>query len=231
MRTSGQAFADITAALVREHDVADVLLRLVRDSADLLAVDAAAILVLAPRGSLEVLSATSHVTEELELYQSQEAEGPCVDAIHSGEGTRAVGTDELTTRWPTVGPAIVAAGFRSAYGFPLRFHTATLGALNVFSRSEEPMTEERQRLGQSLADVASLALVQPGDVPEQDLAQRVSAALEGRVVVERAKGVLAHVLELDMSRAYAALVERADRDGGSITATAHRVLADAQQRV
>ena len=229
MRTSAQAFADITAALVREHDVADVLLRLVRDGADVLGVDAAAILVLAPRGSLEVLSATSHVTEELELYQSQEEEGPCVEAIRRGEGSRAVGAAELTARWPTVGPAIVAAGFRSAYGFPLRFHTATLGALNVFSRSEKPMAEDRHRLGQSLADVASLALVQPGEVPEHDLAQRVSAALEGRVVIERAKGVLAHLLGVDMSGAYAALLERADLDGHSITATAHRVLADAQR--
>lgn len=230
MRTSTQAFADITAALVREHDVTDVLLRLVRDAARVLDVDAAAILVRARRGSLEVLSATSHVTEELELYQSQEEEGPCVDAVRSGEATQAVGADELSTRWPTVGPAIVAAGFRAAHGFPLRFHTSTLGALNVFSRAEQAVSPEDCLLGQSLADVASLALVHPGKVPEHSVAQRLDAALEGRIVVEQAKGVLAQVLGLDMPAAYGELLARVDRDGQSLTATARQVIAEAQRR-
>src|SRR4051794_21951466 len=98
--TAEQALAQMLGALVREHETADVLAELVHDCAELLPADAAAILVINGGGNLELLSATSHRTSELEVYQAQHDSGPCVDTISSGGPVTAVGSEAITSRWP-----------------------------------------------------------------------------------------------------------------------------------
>ena len=232
MTTHGpeQALTRILAAIVRDHELADLFADVVRDCASLLPADAAAILVDNGRHGLELLSATSHRTAELEVYQAQRSNGPCVDVLATGEAISATGTAEIVDRWPDVGQLVVASGFRAVHAFPMTWHGQTVGGLNVFSERPEPLSEASQALAQHFADAATLALLQPRGLDDDELAERVAAALEGRAVIEQAKGVLAQRLGLDMAAAYDNLVDRALHDAASLSATARQVIGEAQGR-
>ena len=229
-RTSAQALADVASALVEDHETAGVLARLLRDCADLLPADAAAVLVRTPAGMFELLAATSHRVEEIELYQAQAEHGPCVDAAVEGRATGAVGAADMVARWGDVGREIVASGFGSVHAFPMHWRGHTIGGLNVFTVDETELPPASSVLAQSFADFATLAIVRPAKVDEDDLAQRINDALEGRIIVEQAKGVLAQRLGLDMGAAYDELVARTEATGQDLAAAARQVVRDAHTR-
>lgn len=229
-RTSAQALADVASALVEDHEITGLLARLVSDCAQLIPADAAAFLVRTADGGFELLSATSHRVDELELYQAQHAAGPCVDATRTGEPTAAVGRVQIVERWPDVGQEIVDAGFGSVHAFPMRWRGHAIGGLNLFAVAEEELSEASGVLAQSFADFATLAIVQPAALADEDLTERITAALEGRVVVEQAKGVLAFQLGLDMAAAYDELLARSASNGTTLAQVAHNVVRAAQAR-
>jgi GAF domain-containing protein len=226
-----ETLARAASALVHEHDVAELLLRLTRDATELSQGDVGGLLVRAPAATgLELLAATDHVATHLEVYQAQQDEGPCVDVVTTGAPVAAVGEPEIVARWPSVGRAVVAAGFRSAHAFPLIWHGTVLGGLNVFARGSTALAPETRRLAQTFADMITLVIAQPETVSDDELAERLRHALAGRVAVERAKGALAHRLGLDMAGAYDALLERSREEGATLTETAQAVLQEAQRR-
>ncbi|GEK23450.1 ANTAR domain-containing protein [Cellulomonas xylanilytica] len=225
-----EALGHLLAALVREHETGDVLAEIVHECASLLPADAAALLVDNGGHGLEPLSATSHRASELEVYQAQQDTGPCVDAVRTGETVVAVGAAEIIARWPDVGRAIVDAGFASVHAFPMSWHGHTLGGLNVFSEQAVLLAESSLLLGQNLADVATLTLAQPQLLREDELAGRIRSALEGRVAIEQAKGVIAEREGVDMATAYDRLLQRVLDTGSTLGATARRVVGEAHER-
>lgn len=229
-RTPADTLALTTSALLRDHDVTDLLYRIVRDSARFTASDAAGLLVRTPAGDLELLSATSHAAVELELYQAQQAEGPCIDLLSSGQVVQAVGADTIVDQWPTVGPAILRAGFTSVHAYPLSWRDGVLGGINLFRRDEHADTDEQSSTARSFADMAALVLLQPERHEQDDVAERLARALAGRIIVEQAKGVLAHQLGTTMEAAYTALTDKAARDGDALSVTARTVVEQAYQR-
>jgi len=230
LQTPAEVLADAAAELLKEHDVADLLLRLAQDAARFTGGDAAGLLVRTDGGPLELLAATSHQAVHLELFQVQRDEGPCVDVIRKGVLVEATGRDEILGRWPIVGPAIVAAGFSAVRAFPLGWQGGVLGGLNVFGRDGAILDEDLSHTAQALADMATLVIVQPGRLRTEELDRRVTRALGGRVVVEQAKGVLAYQLGIDPADAYDVLVQRSAREGVPLTQLARGLLQQAQRR-
>jgi GAF domain-containing protein len=225
-----QALAQMLGALVGAHETTDVLAGLVRDGARMLPADAVALLVRNGDHGLDLLSATSHRAAELEVYQAQHDEGPCVDTVRTGEQVVAVGPDEITRRWPDVGPVIVDAGFRAVHALPMTWHGSTIGGLNVFADEPVPLAPEALQLAQSLADVATIVLALPGVLEEEELDRRIGEALAGRVVIEQAKGVLAQTLGVDPGTAYERLLGRVIDTGSTLSATARAVIREAHVR-
>jgi transcriptional regulator with GAF, ATPase, and Fis domain len=225
-RTPAEAFADAARALLHEHDVNDLLLRLTRDAARFAGADAAG-LVVRTGHVLELLSATSHAAAQIELYQAMGTEGPCLDTIETGEVVVVTGAGELADRWPTAGPLIVDAGFQAVHACPLTWQDGVLGGLNLFRRAALAPGEDEVRTAQAFADMLTLAVVRPERLAHRDVDRRVERALEGRVAIEQAKGVLAHQLGVDMASAYEELIGRSAREGGTLTDTAHAVIRQA----
>jgi hypothetical protein len=229
-RTAAQALSDAASALTQEYDVTDVLVRLIRDCAEILQADAIGLLVLTEHGQLELLSSTSHHVSELETFQIQQDSGPCVDAIRSSTTIAISGKEPITGRWPSVGPAIIDAGYQSVTAHPMRWRGSTLGAMNIFHTAMRTAAHEELMLGQAFADVATLVIVQDASVPTEQITLRIHGALNARTAIERAKGVLAYQHKIDMAAAYDRLVHTAGSKRISLTDAAADVLDRAQQR-
>lgn len=133
--------ARANAAMVGpHHDVTGAVAELLAGVTTVLSADAAAVLVLSD-SALEVLAATSHSSLDLEIYQAEVDEGPCLEALHTGGSISACGADEIRERWPVAGPFMVASGYTAVLATPMRWHDETFGALNVFWAAESDFEE------------------------------------------------------------------------------------------
>ena len=222
--TSGAAFAAANAAMIRGIDSASTVHVLLADCLGLLDADTAGVLVSVDHG-LELMAATSHKTIELELHQAQLYDGPCVETITTGESVEASGPSELIARWPAFGRSMTEAGFETVLASPMRWHTRVLGGLNLFWNHPKTLTQDERDLAQAFADISSLALMQSPAVDDPEaVTRRLRVALHGRVVIERAKGVLAQTDHLKMDEAFARLVEVSECTAQPLSQVAQQIL-------
>ncbi|AWB91102.1 ANTAR domain-containing protein [Aeromicrobium chenweiae] len=223
------ALADASSSMTRTHDTTGALIDLLTHCEAGLDVDASGILLGVHDGALELLVTSSHAAAELEMYQLNDGEGPCLEAHATGESVDEHSKETLVHRWPQFGQAMIDAGFESVHALPLRINTSSVGAIGLFRRSGRPrFTTTEGTVARAFADIASMLLIQHGDVSPEELAQRVQEALGERVVIEQAKGVLADRHGLSMPDAYERLVHDAHDEGESLTGWAGRVVRDSQ---
>lgn len=213
--------------MVTDDDVIDTLTQLIVGCAGTLDAAGAGLVVTRPEtDELELLAATSHATESLELFQLQTHTGPCVDTVRAGTPVVVSDLGGIGRRWPALAEAFRAAGFASLHATPLRWQGQVLGALNMFW-SDERDTEALAALLQGFADVATVAIVHAGRISHTEVLERTRAALASRHVVEQAKGVLAYQETIDMEAAYNRLLALAAHTGRPLSATAQRVVSEA----
>lgn len=195
-------FVEIVDTLVGNFDVIDVMTLLTTRVVQLLDVAAAGILLADAEGNLRVIGASNEQINLLELFQIQNDQGPCLDSYTTGSVVADSRLD-LGSRWPEFAAASVRAGFPSVCAVPLRLKERTLGCLNMFRSEPSPLSDSEVSLAQALADVASIAIV-------QDLATRKAVvregelqhALDSRVTIEQAKGMIAATGSVDMNEAF-----------------------------
>lgn len=201
-----RTFVELTDSLVDEFDIIDLLTGLADGCVKLGLADAAGILLADERGKLRVMAASSERTRLLELFQLQNDEGPCLQAYRTGEPVLEVDLADASDRWPRFAPEAVDAGFRAVDALPLRVRAAPIGALNLFSASPGGMDEAVHRIARAMADVAAIAIIQNQTVRESEgRARQLQHALDSRVAIEQAKGMVAERLGCDMDQAFAVI--------------------------
>jgi GAF domain-containing protein len=204
-----ETFVELTDTMVADFDVIDFLHVLTDRSAQLLDVSAAGLLLADPRGELRVVAASSEAARLLELLQVQLGQGPCLDCFRSGRAVTAtdLGTDR---RWPRFADAAAEAGLGAVQALPMRLREQVIGALNLFRDTPGDFDPINVRVGQALADVATIGLLHERTMRRRDtLNEQLQAALNSRVVIEQAKGKLAERLGLDMDQAFNVLRDHA----------------------
>jgi ANTAR domain/GAF domain len=201
-----RAFVSIANSMADGADVVDLLSGLTSDCARLLDIASAGLLLADSHGVLHVLAASSERTHDLEIFQLQRDEGPCLDCFHSGQQISVNDLSQESDRWPQFVAAATAAGFAAVHALPMRLHGTTLGALNLFSDTVGALAADDLDLAQALAHVASIALVTDKAASDKEtLNQQLQTALTSRIAIEQAKGVLAQLGNLDMDQAFAVL--------------------------
>jgi GAF domain-containing protein len=196
-------FVELTDTMVAGFDVIDFMHVLTDRSVQLLDVSAAGLLLADPRGELRVVAASSEAARLLELFQLQNDQGPCLDCFRSGQPVTAADLAAAARRWPRFAPAAQAAGFAAVQALPMRLREQVIGALNLFRVSPGAFEPEDIRVGQALADVATISLLQERSMRHSEtLNEQLQAALDGRVIIEQAKGKLAERLGLEMDAAF-----------------------------
>jgi GAF domain-containing protein len=204
-----ETFVELTDTMVADFDVIDFLHVLTTRSVDLLDVSAAGLLLADPRGELRVVAASSEAARLLELFQLQSDQGPCLDCFRSGRPvtSTALSTDQ---RWPKFAAAAGQAGFAAVQALPMRLRDQVIGALNLFRTVPGTFEPASVRVGQALADVATIGLLHERSMRRSDtLNEQLQTALNSRVVIEQAKGKLAERLGIDTDQAFTLLRDQA----------------------
>jgi len=228
-----EAFVGLADTLVDDYDVIDVLDRLVGYSVTLLAADAAGILLVDPHGRLRVVASSSEESDWTELMQIQADEGPCVECVRTGGPVTVTDLDAAADRWPRLAAALRdrdrgrSDRYRSVHALPLRLRGEAIGGMNLFHTRPGPLPEADLRLGQALADIATIGILQERAIRQGEvLTQQLQHALNSRVVIEQAKGVLAQLGAVPMEVAFEHLRHHARRHNSLLGDVARRVVAD-----
>src|SRR5690349_7108369 len=211
-------FIELADTMVADFDVIDFLHLLTDRSVALLAASAAGVVLADPRGELRVAAASSEQAELLELFQLQNDEGPCLECFRAGRPVTAADLADAAPRWPRFAAAATQAGFGAVEALPMRLRDQVIGALNLFRAEPGPLGTADLRIGQALADVATIGLLHERNVRRREtVAEQLQAALNSRVVIEQAKGKLAERLGVDMDRAFRMLRDYARNTNQHLT--------------
>jgi GAF domain-containing protein len=201
-----QTFVDLVDTLVDDFDVVDLLTLVADRCVDVLDIAAAGLMLVAPEGDLRVVAFSSEAVRVVELFELQAEEGPCLDAYHTGAAIVNQDLAHVNGRWPNFVPVAIEAGFRSVHAIPMRLRGAIIGALNLFRAEVGDLGDFDILAAQALADVATIAILHHRAASEAQLVnEQLSLALNSRIVIEQAKGVLAERIGLDMEQAFARL--------------------------
>ncbi len=220
-----QVFVELADTLVDEFDALDFLSTLADRSVELLNTEAAGVILSDLRGRLHVVASTSDRAQVLELFELQNDEGPCLDCFNSGRAVVNVATPEARVRWPRFSAAAAEVGFRSAHAIPLRLRDAVVGAVNLFSVGDSRLSDEDVALGQALADIATIGLLQERAVRESGLlAQQLQTALNSRILIEQAKGVLLASAGIAVDQAFELMRDYSRRTSQPVKTVARNVI-------
>lgn len=212
--------------LVADYDVVDFLHDLVQQTAHI--IDAADVGILVPdaSGRIGTIAATSERSHLVSLLQLRADEGPCVDAYVTGSIVAVESIASTYARWPAFATSAAAADYQAMYAIPMRLRGETIGSLNLFTDRPGPMDPRDTVVAKAFADVATIGILQERAIRAADLAQdQLQHALDSRVLIEQAKGVLAHAEGTDMDSAFTMLRERSRRSGRRLTVVAQEVIA------
>jgi GAF domain-containing protein len=218
-------FVEIVDTLVDDFDVIDVLTVLTSRSVELLEAAAAGILLADTAGHLRVMAASTEQIELLELFQIQNDQGPCLDCYNTGTVV-AHANLENSSPWPQFAAECVGAGFPSVCAVPLRLRDVILGCLNLFMSAPVSLAAADVALAQALADVASIAIVQDQATREAAIREgQLQHALNSRIAIEQAKGMIAERGRVDMDAAFSILRRFARNNNRGLTEVAAALVA------
>lgn len=195
-------FVRLADTLVTGFDLVELFDDLVASMVDLFDLAAAGLLIADHGGVLRLMASSPERSDVVELMELQADEGPCLEAYRTGVAV-SVPEVEQATRWPRRASLIGEAGLGPAYGLPMRLREETVGGLNMFRAPARPLSPSDLVTAQALADVATIATLQVrASRAGPQLAEQLQAALNSRVMIEQAKGVVAEHGKVDMQTAF-----------------------------
>jgi GAF domain-containing protein len=225
------AVASLVDCLLDDFDVVDLLTELTERCAELLDIAAAGFLLADPLHQLRLLAATSEQARELELFQLQADEGPCVDCYATGQPVSVADIQGAIAWWPRFVPAAVEAGFTSVHAIPMRAAGIVLGALGLFGTRPGELNEADLLVGQALTHIACVAILQEHAPTPATVMPRLRSALTSRVIVEQAKGFLREMLDVSVEEAFNLLRAYARDNGEHLTDLSRRLMNDRYSRL
>jgi GAF domain-containing protein len=201
-----RTLVDLADTLVADFDVVELLTLLADRCVDVLDVGAAGLMLAAPSGDLRVMACSNETVRLLELFELQSEEGPCLDCYRTGQPVVNQDLATVDGRWPRFVAEALDAGFHSVHALPMRLRGTVIGALNLFHIDPGEMREADVAAAQALADVATIAILQHRATLEvQVLNEQLNHALNSRIVIEQAKGMVAEREGVDMEAAFVRL--------------------------
>ncbi|MES2094992.1 MAG: GAF and ANTAR domain-containing protein [Actinomycetota bacterium] len=196
-------FVTLADTLVVGYDVVDLLHTLVEACGNLLSASAAGIMLADSTGQLALVASTSEKSRLVELMQLSSGNGPCVESFTTGRVYMLPDIETVKDIWTEFYLEATEQGFHAVHAVPLRLRGDVLGTLNLFLDHTGSLTPDDAAVAQGLADVATIGILQERAARQSEITrQQLQFALNSRVVIEQAKGVLAHLHTIDMDTAF-----------------------------
>ncbi len=197
------AFIEFADTFVDDYDIVEFLHRLAERCVELVDASEAGIMLADGEGTLRYVASSSERMRLVELFELQHDQGPCMEAYHEGVAVHCDTTDDAMTRWPLFAPNFQDSGFASVSALPMRLRTVVIGALNLFSSTPGPLGAEDEMVAQALADIATIGILQERALNDAHIVtSQLEAALESRIVIEQAKGIVAERAHVSIDAAF-----------------------------
>ena len=201
------ALTGYSKLLVGSYRIGDVLYQLTDQAVAVLGVDGAGV-YLNEDDTLDFVAATDAVVATIEARHEAGADGPCHDAFRSGSVV-AVADLAQETRWSGYRAIALDQGCRAVAGVPMPAWERRIGALNLYQRRAHAWTDHELEIAQVLANMASGYILHQEELQEsRDVVAQLRGALESRVVIEQAKGIVAARRDISPQEAFEILRER-----------------------
>lgn len=188
--------------MVANYDVSEALQDLSDSVVDVLEATAAGVALL-DGDDLRFVTATSDAGSAAERCQEKFQSGPCADSIARNAPVVVNDIRDHFDEWPRYAPALDAIGFRAVLGLPLVLDDRRVGSLDIYSAEPREWSEEAVDAAHALADVGAAYILNASELTQRQRAtEQLQTALDTRVVIEQAKGVLAERLGITPEEAF-----------------------------
>jgi transcriptional regulator with GAF, ATPase, and Fis domain len=220
-----RAFAGFADTLVASYDVVDLLQRLVDTCSDLLEVTASGVLLADETGDLDLLASTSEASRLVEVIQLGAFSGPCIESFTTGQIVSLPDIALSPPRWDRFREKALGQGFESIYAIPLRLREKTIGTLNLLSDTKGELPEDDLIAAQAFADVATIGILHQRTLHESEtIREQLQTALNSRITIEQAKGVIAQLHHVSIDEAFTVIREYARSHQQGITTVADAIV-------
>lgn len=202
-RDLGTVLAEFATLMVDDSSTNAVLERLGQYCTELLPVHGVGVLLRSPKGGMEVATANTEAGRIVEALEAELQEGPCSEALETGEQVLVPDLAATVDRYPAFTPKALEAGVRSIHGLPLTMRAETIGAMDLIALEPFDLDANQLATAQVLADVTVSYLTNGRLLAEKSaLAEQLQQALDSRVLIEQAKGVIAERHKLAVNDAF-----------------------------
>jgi GAF domain-containing protein len=202
-KTLVETLVALADTLVDDYDVIDFMQTLAERCVELLDVSAAGIMLADSDGALRHAACSSEQMRLVELFELQVEEGPCFDAFRERSPVRCDSPEEAEARWPRFAPHAHEGGFAAVSAVPMRLRAEVIGALNLFSSTRGALNDDDIGVAQAMADIATIGILQERVIQDKSAySAQLAFALESRVAIEQAKGIVAEHNHVGVDRAF-----------------------------
>lgn len=174
---------------------------------------------------------TDALSPEIDNAQYQTGIGPCLDAFRHLEVVRIADT-EKDERWAPFSEAAAAHGIRSTLSLPLVVNHEGVGALNMYSRTENSFDDDEVEVGRAFATQAAIVLANAQAYWDAfQLGVDLRTAMQSRAVIEQAKGILMGLQRCSADEAFQILVRASQRENRKLREVAEELVDSNEHRV
>jgi GAF domain-containing protein len=134
---------------------------------------------------------TEPLASELDNVQYRSDHGPCLEAYSVRKVVRGTIPQTAADRWPEFTAAAAEAGVRSVLAVPLVVNGRPVGALNLYSRTADGLSQDDEETAVLFSEQAAVACANAEVYwRTYSLTEHLREALESRDVIGQAKGIL-----------------------------------------
>ena len=225
LRQALEQLADLRTTPVTVEEALD---RVVASADALFGGDGTALMLVDRDQVLRNLAVSDPRAALLEELQAEHEEGPCVDAFDDKE---PVAADDLSRedRWPAFSPDAARRDLLAVLASPIPYSEQAVGVVAVFATEPHPWTGAEREAIVAFTELVALLILNAMEATERGrLAAELQVALDSRVVIEQAKGVLVGRHGLTTRQAFERL-RRAARDQRRPLAEVSRAVVNAAE--
>ena len=220
-----ETFVTLADTLVDHYDIIDFLQTLAERCVDLVDVSAAGIMLADTKGELRHAASSNEHMRFVELIELQLEEGPCFDAFRTQVPVICGSADQAAQLWPRFAPNLTQKGFEAVSAVPMRLRSDVIGSLNLFSSEARALGDSDIQVVQAMADIATIGILQERSIRDAHaFSTQLEVALESRVVIEQAKGIVAERSHFGVDEAFALIRGFARSHNRLLSETARQII-------